>query len=87
MSDPHASVRLSTPPIKLMDTQLKLDPTFMLGLPGWSVQTDLGQASCNLDLDLPSDWDDPLCRACGDFASAMRLNPNQDPSAAGAGTA
>ena len=42
-------------PIKLMDTQLKLDPMFMQGLPGWSVQTDLGQV-VNLDLGLPTDW-------------------------------
>ena len=70
-------------PIKLMDTQLKLDPMFMQGLPGWSVQTDLGQV-VNLDLGLPTDWDDPLCRVCGDFARAMRLSPGQVPAAAAA---
>jgi hypothetical protein len=62
--------------LRLMDTQLKLDPTLLWSLQGWSMQTTGGQL---LNLDLPSDWDDPLCRACGDFASAMRLNPNQDP--------
>ncbi len=68
--------------IRLMDTQLKLDPMFMWGLPGWSLQTDSGQV-VNLDLDhLPADWDDPLCRACADFSRAMRLTPGLDPSAA-----
>lgn len=67
--------------IRLMDTKLKLDPMFMQGLPGWSLQTDLGQV-VNLDLNLPANWDDPLGRACGDFARAMRLSPGQPPSTA-----
>jgi hypothetical protein len=79
MSDPTTSGFGYRPrQVRLMDTELKLDPTLLWTMPGWSLLTNGGQL-LSLDLDLPADWDDPLCWACGDFASSMRLRPNQDP--------
>jgi hypothetical protein len=80
MSDPTLpSFGYRPRPIRLMDTELKLDPMFMQGLPGWSLQTNMGQV-VNLDLNLPANWDDAFGRACGDFARAMRLSPGQPPA-------
>jgi len=39
--------------LRLMDTQLKLDPTLLWSLQGWSMQTTGGQL---LNLDLPSSF-------------------------------
>ena len=60
-------------PIRLMDTELKLDPS-LAGQLGWSVQTDTGRV-LSIDLAPPLDLDCALTWACSDFSRSMRLNP------------